>query len=303
MNPKVSINVLSWNQPLDTIECVESCKKIDYDNYEIVILDNNSTDNSMQLFKEHLPDVRIIQNSDNLGYAGGNNVGIRFALEQSADYVLILNNDVVVEPDFLTKLINAMEINPKAGMGAPKVLYYDRRSFINSLGTSMNWMRLRPLLGYCNQIDDDHFSEVLKKDILVGCALLIKKDAIKQIGLLDENFYLIHEEADWCYRSLRSGFENIVVPKAAVYHKVSKTIKKFPELVHYYNIRNFLYLTHRNASKINLIKVYLGLCFLMVKHIFFLCSPKKEKRGQGKAFFFGIYDFFSRKMGKCARNL
>ena len=105
MNPKVSVNILTWNQPVDTIECIESCQKIDYDNYEILVIDNHSVDNSVELFRKRFPNMRIIQNKDNFGYAGGNNVGIKFALEYGAEYVLILNNDTTVEPDFLKKMI------------------------------------------------------------------------------------------------------------------------------------------------------------------------------------------------------
>lgn len=303
MNPKVSVNILNWNRAQDTIECVESCQKIRYDRYEILIIDNHSTDNSVQIFRKHFPRVSIIQNNDNLGYAGGNNVGIRHALAEGADYVLILNNDTVVEPDVLEKLVHAMKNNQAAGIAAPKVLYYDDRKTINSLGTFTNWLRLRPYLGHCNQPDNSGFPEVMKKDILVGCALLVSKETIKRIGLLDENFFLLHEEADWCYRNLKSSFENIVVPGTVIYHKVSQTTKGFPESTHYYSNRNFLYMAHRNASAGNLVKVYIGLCYLILKHTVLSLSFHETNRKTAQAFFFGVYDFFSRKMGKCQRTL
>ena len=266
------------------------------------MIDNHSADNSIELFEKRFPNLSVIKNSDNFGYAGGNNVGIKEALERGAEYVLILNNDTTVEPGFLIKLIKAMEQNPRAGMAAPKVLYYDDREVINSLGTAIDWLRLRPFLGYCNQKNNGQFPGIMKKDILVGCALLVSKKTIKQIGAIDENFFIFHEEADWCFRSLKSGFENIVVPDAVIYHKASKTMRKFSELTHYYSSRNFLYMAHRNASFPNLVKVYVGLCYLILKHAGLALSGDPANRKMAKAFFLGIWDFFAGNMGKCLRT-
>ena len=237
MKNTVWIIVLNWNGPDDTIECVESCLKIDYEPYQIVIVDNHSSDSSVETFRRRFPSLPLIANEENVGYAGGNNIGIKYAINHGADFVLILNNDVVVEPSVLSKLVEGVNAFPHATMAAPKVLYYDARNVVNSMGTSMDWFKLRPHLGECNQVDHGQYVNIVKKDILVGCALMIRCDVPDKIGFMDENFFLLHEEADWCLRNLRLGYENIVVPGAVVYHKGSKTIRNFSEMTHYYSVQ------------------------------------------------------------------
>ncbi len=301
--PRAFIVVLNWNLPVDTIECVESCRKQNYENYQTVIVDNGSADDSVQRFQKHFSDVKIIANPENLGYAGGNNVGLRYALNEGADFILLLNNDITVEPDCLSKLIETALQHPEAGMLAPKVLYYDDHAVINSLGTSMDWLRVRPHLGEYNQVDRGQFRGVLKKDILMGCGILISKQTIERIGLIDEKFFIFHEEADWCLRNLRSGSVNLVVPEAVIYHKESKTMKKYSTLTHYYSTRNFLYFTKKNASFLNWIKTRIGFTYLTIKHALLLLLPAgSEGKKMERAYFLGIWDYMLGKMGKCQRS-
>ena len=300
---KVILIVLNWNKPLDTIECVDSCRRIDYDNFEIVIVDNHSADDSVRLFKERFPDLVVLCNEDNLGYAGGNNVGIRYALSRDADYILLLNNDVVVDRNVLKVLVQTAREFPEAGMLAPKVLFYDDRSAINSLGTRMDWLRLRPFVGEFNEKDEGQFERVQKKDILVGCALFITRRTIDRIGLIDERFFIFHEEADWCFRNLKSGSANLVAPQAVVYHKASKTMREFSALTHYYSIRNFLYLAYKNASPGHWLKTRAGLLFLMGKHLALALRMNEADRRMARAFFWGVWDYFGGHMGKCRRIL
>ncbi len=300
----VWIVVLNWNGPDDTVECVESCLKIKYEPFHIVIVDNHSTDNSVEIFQRNFPTVPLIITEENLGYAGGNNVGIKYALKQSADYVLLLNNDVVVEPDVLSELIEGMHAYPAATMAAPKVMYYDTRNVVSSMGTSMDWFKLRPYLSECNQVDHGQYVNVVKKNILVGCALMVRSDMLNEVGLIDENFFMLHEEADWCLRNLRFGYENIVVPKGVVYHKGSKTtrtIPNFSEVSHYYSIRNFLYMCHKNATWFDRWKVRTGFFLLSIKNMLKLIVGNEQERKLAHVFFDASYDYFQRSMGKCTR--
>ncbi len=299
--PKVFLLILNWNKPLDTIECIDSCLKLDYDNYEILLVDNHSEDDSVAQLKNRYPKIHLVVNSENLGYAGGNDVGLQYALKQNADFILILNNDTVLDPQMLSLLVQAAKDHPKAGLLAPKVLYYDDPSLINSLGTSMDWFRMRPYLGECHRKDTGNYDPILHKDILVGCALLVPKKTIERIGIIDEKFFLFHEEADWCFRSLRAGFENLVVPKAVIYHKASKTMREFSSTTHYYSTRNFLYMARRNASFLNHIKMYFGLLYYVLKHIPMFFSKDMAKRKLAQAFFGGLQDYYSNRMGKCMK--
>ena len=300
MKPAVYLLVLSWNMHKDTIECIESLNKLKYENYKILIIDNASSDDSVKILRERFPSVEVIQNSENLGFAEGNNVGMRYALSEGADYVFILNNDLTLDEDSLSQLIDAAQNMPLVGMLAPKVYYYDYPKIINSLGTSMNWFKLRPYLSFCGQEDNGQFTQIREVQILVGCALLVKKETIERIGLIDKDFFIFHEEADWCLRNLKSGYKNVVVPSAMAYHKASLTMKNFSSLTNYYNIRNFLYLTKKNASLLNKIKVISGLCFLVCKNILFLLSVSQKKLAY--SFFSGVIDYFKGNMGRCKRT-
>ncbi len=298
MNPKIILVVLNWNMPADTIECVESCQKTQYDNFEVIIVDNGSKDNSVKQFRERFPHIETIANEENLGYAGGNNVGMKRALEKGADWVLLLNNDTTIDPKMLEELAASVRRHPEAGMLAPKVLYYDDRGVINSLGTSMDWLRLRPYIGECNRPDTDAWPETIERDILVGCGLLVKRQLIEKVGMIDEAFFIFHEEADWCFRSRAAGFKNLVVPGAKMYHKASKTMRAFSALTHYYSTRNFLRLTQKNAGPVDRVKVAAGLSYLSARSALrYAAGDKKLPR----AFFLGLWDYFTGNTGKCRR--
>ncbi len=303
MTPLVYAIILNWNAPQDTIECIESVKKSNYENLSIVLVDNGSRDDSVLVLRKHFPDLDIIENTQNAGFAEGNNIGMRYAMEKEADYFFILNNDVTLAQDCIEKLVKSAESLNYAGMLAPKVCYYDQPDMINSLGTSMDWLRLRPYLGFCGQKDKGQFNDkTIDAQILVGCAIFVKKDTLNRIGLIDKKFFIFHEEADWCLRNIKSGFKNVVIPQAAVYHKASKTMRKFSNLTTYYSIRNFLYLAHKNASLVNKAKTAIGLCFLIFKNVLLL-TLTKEMRKPSKAFLLGALDYFKGDMGKCKRQL
>lgn len=298
--PKVFLIILNWNQCEDTIECIKSCERLNYKNFEILVLDNASEEGSVESIRSRFPDVGMIRNTQNLGYAKGNNVGIKYALDKGADYVFILNSDTTLDENVLHELIKAARSVGNPAILAPKVYYYDRRNVINSMGTTINWFRLRPNLDLCGQEDNGRFGEIRQKDILVGCALLINKMTFEKIGFFDEKFFAFHEDADLSLRNMKYGGKNLVVPKAIVYHKVSGSVKNCQPLVSYYTIRNFLYLAKKNASSSNKIKMFFGLQFLIVKNALISLFGGGRK-AKSLAFFCGIVDYFAGKMGRTKR--
>jgi GT2 family glycosyltransferase len=298
--PRVVIVVLNWNKPDDTIECVSSCLEVDYDNFETIIVDNHS-DHPVDVFTTKFPGIRVLRNSENLGFTGGNNAGIAEALSRGADYVFMLNNDIVVEKSVLKELLKAVETRPDAGIVGPKVLYYDDRRLINSMGTSINWFRSRPEAGFYNRPDEGISGELRESDVIHGCALLVSADFIRKTGVFDEKFFIFHEETDWCFRSLRAGRKNIVVPSARVYHKESKTMREFSLLTHYYSTRNFLYMSRKNAGFADLAKSRAGFVYLLLKNAFLWAAGGEKKKKLAAAFFAGAADYFTGRMGKCRR--
>lgn len=300
MKPRVCLVVLNWNKPDDTIECLESCLATRYPAAETLLVDNHSDDDSVARVRARFPKLTVLENPSNLGYAGGNNAGIRLALERGADYVFLLNNDVTLEPDCVERLVENAGRFTDNGILAPKVLFYDDRACVNSLGTTMDWLRLRPRVGDYGRPDPGADAGVLERPILLGAALFIPRATLERVGLIDERFFIFHEEADWCLRVLRAGLRNRVVPSAVVYHKESKTMRAFSVLTHYYSSRNFLYFAKKNAGFTDWCKTRVGLVYLTLKHAAMAFSPRG--RPMAGAYFAGLWDYFTGRMGKCQRK-
>jgi GT2 family glycosyltransferase len=220
-NPLVFIIVLNWNGQAHLDECLGSLSGLDYPNYQILLVDNHSQDGSLPFVASHYPHVKVIENGTNLGFAEGNNVGIRFALSQGADYVVLLNNDTRVEPDFLSHLIRRGEENPEVGILGGRVLMFSNPRIVNSTGVHLNqfaygWDRD---FGADNSQLAREAGEVLA---VTGCLMAIKRAVLEQIGLLDSRFFAYYEDVDFCLRTWKeTNFTVEYVPQAIVYHKFS----------------------------------------------------------------------------------
>lgn len=241
VTPRVAIIVLNWNGLVDTLECLESLAGLDYPSFEVVVVDNGSTDGAVEAVRTCFPQVTLIENGENLGFTGGNNVGLRHALLQEADYVLLLNNDTEVAPDFLRCLVEAMEADPRVGIAGPTVCYYERPDLIWSAGGAIDWRRGRTWMVGLNTADAGQFGDLPRPvDFVTGCAMLVKREVVERVGLLDERFFAYYEEAEWCVRAQRAGFSIIHVPQAKVWHKIPLDARDTSPSVHYYMTRNRL---------------------------------------------------------------
>ncbi|MGB9006384.1 MAG: glycosyltransferase family 2 protein [Candidatus Aminicenantales bacterium] len=246
-HPKVAIIILNWNNYGDTAECLKSVAHIRYPNLEIVLVDNGSRDGSATALKKEFSQYKLLSNPVNLGFAGGNNVGIEFALKAGADYILLLNNDATVSPDFLDVLVEFGQGHEQAGILGPKVFFYNQPGKIWSMGGyfrrakgSMN------TLGH-NQPDSDRFQRNIEVDYVPGCAILIKRDVFEKIGLLDEDYFFFAEESDFCLRAKKNGFQVFVVPASRIWHKASQALGHvYSPLYIYFRSRNRLLLVFKN---------------------------------------------------------
>jgi GT2 family glycosyltransferase len=249
INPEVAIVILNWNRKEDTAECLESLSKISYENTITLVVDNGSSDSSVPYIRERFPRAILLENGVNLGFAEGNNVGIRFALENyRPEYILLLNNDTVVDSRFLDELVHAAASDERIGMVGPKVYYYYDPKKINAAGAKMVW-----LLGIAKNIglgqpDDGSFDIKRETDCVYGCAFLIKTKAIEDIGLLDRRFFIILEETDWCLRARKAGYKIVYTPDSVVYHKEGVSGNKQSRTSVYYSHRNRLLLIKKNYS-------------------------------------------------------
>lgn len=241
VSPSVVIIILNWNGLDDTLDCIESLRQLDYKCCEIVVVDNGSTDGSVPTLRQRFPEVGLIEMNENLGYTGGNNVGLRYALARGADYALLLNNDTEVAPDFLRRLVEAAESDPIIGMAGATIYYHERPDVIWSAGGAIDWHRGSTRMIGLNERDEGQFgTEPRAVDFITGCAMLVRRTLMEQVGLLDERFFAYYEETEWCARATRAGYRIVHVPLARMWHKISPSAQADSPFVHYYMTRNRL---------------------------------------------------------------
>ncbi len=246
--PRVIILILNWNGKEDTGECLKSLAGIAYTSYDVLIVDNHSSDGSVEYFSRSFPDVRLLENSKNLGFAGGNNVGISYALDRlSPDYILLLNNDTGVDRGFLDELVDMAEKDDGIGIIGPKVYYYggDR---INSAGGKVRWLTGIGKNVGAGEADRGQYDRAAEVDYVQGCALLVKREVFDSIGYLDESFFIYLEDVDFCLRAKKAGYKVVYNPRSVIYHKENRSIKKVSLSGLYYNHRNRLLLLNKHST-------------------------------------------------------
>jgi GT2 family glycosyltransferase len=247
--PKIYVIILNWNLPQETLACVRSVEQSSLDHFQMVVVDNGSTDNSPDLFKQQLRGNPLLISSKNLGYAGGNNLGIRWALKNKADYVLLLNNDTLVDSRMIEFLLGAAESDPNVGILSPAIYYYDDPGRIWRLGAVQpDWWLLPREVGR-NAVDNNQYRQTLSVDFVTGCAMWIKCALFEDVGLLDERFFMYYEDADFCVRARHKGWRIKVVPEAKIWHKVSRSLSRQASLASFYRIRNRLVFYNRHYGR------------------------------------------------------
>ena len=238
--PKIVVILLNYNSDSHTLECVASLRHVLSPAFEGVIIDNHSAEVSFQFLQKSISDWTLIRTEENLGYAGGINVGIRHALKMGADNLLLLNNDAVVEPDFLTPLVKRAESDPNIGIVGSKVVDYYKRDFIQAAGTRVPWG-----LGSFNiegSADDPSLNIVKSFPALTGCVWLVRASVFEKVGFLNEDYFLYAEDVEFCWR-VQKKFKIIYEPSSVVYHKDggSSPNAKARGKVVYYCTRNKCY--------------------------------------------------------------
>jgi GT2 family glycosyltransferase len=250
--PLIWIVVLNWNGLSDTLDCLESLRQLHYAARRVVVVDNGSTDGSVAGLRRaaQASAFYLIEVGRNLGYAGGNNVGIRHALDHGADFVLVLNNDTTVDPSLLDELIAAAERNPAAACFGPWIFYMhdpERLWFTRTAWAPADAAFTAPGKG---RLASELAHETTSTEYVCGAALFFRTSVTKQVGLFDERFFLVYEDSDWCFRVRRAGFECVSVPTARVWHKVGTSFgSEASPLRTYFSIRNKLLWAEKNVSR------------------------------------------------------
>lgn len=247
--PRVSVIIVSWNALPLLKQCLPSVVQTDYANLEIILADNASTDGSSEWVAATYPDIRIIRHPDNWLFSRGNNVAMRQA---TGDYVVLLNNDVETPPGWLQPMVDAAIRDPNIAAVQPKILQYARRDHFDYAGAAGGFL---DRLGYpfargriFDQLEADHgqYDDARDVDWGSGAALLLRRTALDEVGILDERFEMHMEEIDLCWRLRRCGFRIMIEPASHVFHIGGGSLPRQSTRKLYYNFRNNLLMLYKN---------------------------------------------------------
>ena len=296
---RVGVVILNWNRPFETLACLDSLRRSnvgsDCLSFEIVVVDNGSVDGSPELLRRLRPDVTVIENGHNLGFAAGSNVGIRHLLNRGVDFVFLLNDDAEVAPDSIRILVDEAISDSGVGIVGPKIYYHDPGNVIWFAGGCVDRYGRASHPGVDRR--DDSAADVSRDvDYVTGCAMLVKRDVIERIGLLDERFFAYFEETEWCARARSAGFRVIYVPRARVWHKIKPNDRPRSPLYLYLMARNrLLYLrcVHASPSEIALASLD-----LVRTAISWLLRPRhQDMRRYSSVLLRGVWDFLLGRFG------
>jgi GT2 family glycosyltransferase len=296
MQPAVTAIILNWNDAADTVRCLQSVYASDYGALRVLVVDNGSRDDSVAVIRRHYPHIDLIVNAENLGYAGGNNVGVERAIAQGADYVLILNDDLVVDPTMVSALVTAAQDHPEGGIFGPKVYSLDEPNVLLSTGAGLGrWSELTSLALGC--VDDGRWDRMAEVDYLWGCAVLVSRRAIAKAGMLDVDFFAYHEDIDWCYRIRAAGYKVLFVPHAKSWHPDTRRWRQESALVTYYMSRNHLRLIAKHH--LGTAEMLGSLATFVRRLVSWSVRPKwRHKRHQRDALARALLDFARGRSGR-----
>ena len=277
-NSKVAIIIVNWKQYELTKSCLFSLKKINYDNHQIILIDNESNQKELKSIKNQFENIITFSNERNLGFTGANNIGIKHAIKNEFEYVMLINNDTEVEKNFISPLIDSLEKNKNLGAVQPLILNFDSRKKVWNAGGFLN-----KFFGYFYV--NKNPKEIKKNiDWITGCCFFVRIEVIKKIGLLDESFFAYYEDVDWSIRIKNSGYDLAFIKSSVIYHHGYKSSQnelsegKLSPFVHYLNIRNHIFLLRKNRDIFNFMGVLLFQFFKTISYsIYFIVRLRINK--------------------------
>lgn len=302
MIQKIALIILNWKQPqltFDTLDSIFKCSKKGF-SYQIFLVDNGSPDDSLKQFKEKYSKtklVTILETGQNMGYAGGNNFGLKAALKKKFDYYLVANNDILVAPDFLQKLFDASQKFPDAIL-TPKIYFapgyeyhkdrYSKKEIgkvIWAVGSQIDWNNIYGTNIGIDEVDHGQYDHKQPPiDFISGCCFLISRNVLQKVGLFDEKYYLYMEDSDLTHRAQKAGFELRLVPESVIWHCNSGSSKAGSSIQDYFITRNRLIFASRYAR----LRTKFALFRESIRFLF-TGSPWRKK---------GVIDFYLGRLGK-----
>jgi len=288
--------ILNTNRKEDTLACLASLRETGFARHTVLVLDNDSSDGSVDAIRISFPEVEVIRLDKNLGYAGNNNVGIEAALKRGADWVFLLNEDTIVAPDCLRYLVEIGESEAAIGIVGPMVYHYDRPDLVQSAGGLLGAAWQSTHLGQ-NETDSGRFAEPHAVDWISGCAIMVRRAAIEQVGMIDARFFYYWEETEWCVRAAKAGWTIVHVPQAKVWHKGVRPDYRPQPHVTYYNTRNRLLLLRKHHAPL---RAWIGAWsqFLRTFTSWSVRPKWRAMRNHRDAMWRGMTDFFRGRWGQ-----
>lgn len=285
---KVCFIILNYNNYQDTIDCVRSLQSsIENEKFDIIVVDNNSSNDSIEKLKNSLNNIEVIPSRVNHGYANGNNIGIKIAEKRGYPFICILNNDTLIEEDFLTACVQKLHNDNSIAFVSPALVEYKNRDLIQSTGGDIFLDK-----GYVT-LKNHHLSRkelpaIVQSDYIGGACMLFRTRLLKEIGYIPENYFLFFEETEWCYKATLMGYKNICLTNYFIYHKGSVSIKSVSGLQEYLMNRNRVVFVKRNiGSRYQFIKFLL---YLYARFLFRLLIGKENNIRILKYYWDGVTD-------------
>ena len=294
--PCVGVVIVNWNRAADTQRCLDSLHQTTYPALEIVVVDNGSTDDSVAVLQSAEPQLTLIQTGENLGYTGGHNVGIRYFLERDAAYVLLLNNDAVIDPDAITELVDvASKCTQPCFVGAEICVLEAPQTVLSAGGDLEDGWRVRHTRA--GEAHKDAPAQPYATEFLSGCAILASRAALVQVGLLDDDFFLYFEDVEWSYRARRLGVALMIAPRALVWHPDTHVRDTNSKRITYYATRNALLFARKHRLGV---RTRLGLWWYHVRMaLSWSLRPRwRHKRPQRDALLAAMWDYETGRFGR-----
>ena len=307
--PSVAIIIINWNSYDLTADCLRSLRACNYSNFDIIISDNCSSDDSAKRLKTDFPEIVLLNNNDNLGFTGGNNEGIKLALKKDYKYLLLLNNDTLVEPDFLTNLIQIIDADTSIAAVQPKIYFeYDRELVWSAGGKYYPALTLSKAIGEGVK-DSGQFNQTLESDWLTGCAFLARTSVIREVGLLsDLYFYGCFDDVDWSIRMRKKGYKLYFCSESKIYHAVAASSKGgqthsegvLKPFFHYLVNRNHILFLRQHTSWFYLPTSYLYQLYKLLGYSAYFIYKRRFRKL--KAFLHGFWHGLSKPLNPKALN-
>lgn len=247
-DPRVAAIVLNYNGKDITLQTVESLLQMDYANFDVVVIDNGSTDGSFAAVEERFPQALQVRKETNEGPVRGINLGIRFAMRRGYDYLLLLNNDIEVAPTMLSEMVKVASSDPTIGCVGPKSYYYSDRQRLWSAGGIIRFKESATRERGMGQMERGRYDQDEEVDYINGCAMLVPRQVMRAVGLWDPIYHLSVEDADWCMRMRRSGYRSFYAHRAVLWHMVSRTVGVYTPSKTFQNGRSTAIFVRRYAG-------------------------------------------------------